>query len=132
MSKFAFTEQGAASFIADLYTLSQPALQLEADAAGDDFQAWIASHFELDSTQLAYLATIDPQWIGQAAADTRHFLENRLPIELHKAVPPAGRSAEGDRGKLLDLDKKNSASYAPGEGTTETEVLSFSISYSES
>lgn len=129
MEKFPFTDQGAADLIAALYQLSNPALQLEANAAGGDFRFWISEHFVLNQDQLDYLDRIDPQWINHAAADTKVFLENRKSILLNKMPKPVQRNENGDRGKLLDLDKKKSASYSEQNGYQENENLLFSISY---
>ncbi|MFN0291949.1 hypothetical protein [Pedobacter helvus] len=131
MEKFPFTDQGAADLIATLYQLSDQDLQLEANTAGSDFSLWISEYFELDQDQLDYLDGVDPQWIGHAAADTKVFLENRKPILLHKMSKPVQKSENGDRGKLLDLDKKQSANYSEQNGYSESEELLFSISYNQ-
>ncbi len=132
MQKFQFNDQGAADLITALYQLSNPALQLEADAAGADFRFWISSHFELGQSQLDYLAGIDEQWISIAAQQTKAFLVERKPIRLHKMPEPSHRNSNGeDRGKLLDLDKKQTASYSEQDGYQQNEELLYAISYSQ-
>jgi hypothetical protein len=44
---------------------------------------------------------------------------------------PVQKSENGDRGKLLDLDKKQSANYSEQNGYSESEELLFSISYNQ-
>ncbi|WP_461789676.1 hypothetical protein [Pedobacter sp.] len=129
MEKFQFTDQGASELIAALYQLSDPALQLEANAAGADFRFWVSEHFELDQDQLDYLNGIDEQWIENAAAETKAFLETRKPIFLHKMPTPAQKGEDGDRGKLLDLDKQQNSSYSEENGYQENEELRYTITY---
>ncbi|WP_461791629.1 hypothetical protein [Pedobacter sp.] len=130
MEKFPFTGQGAKALMTELYQLSDPALQLEANAAGADFRLWIGSHFELDQSQLEYLDGIDETWIAVAAQDTKAFLAARKPIRLQKIPTPASRNHSDDRGKLLDLDKKKTASYSEHEGYQQSEELLYTISHS--
>lgn len=128
MNTFPLTPEGASQLIEELYALPQSELQNEADAAGADFPDWIKSHFDLDQSQQNYLDAIDERWIEAAAEETKHALENRLPITLQKDL--AGKSEEeGDRGKLLDLDKKKQSSFSPANGFSESETLGFTISY---
>lgn len=130
MQKFTFNEQGATDLLASLYALSNADLQLEANAAGADFRLWIIGHFEFTSTQVDFINDIDEQWINQAAFETKIFLEGRKPIKLHKLPSHDLRSDQtGDRGKLLDLDKKQSANYSEAQGYQESEELLYSISY---
>lgn len=131
MEKFPFTDQGASELMATLYQLSNTALKLEADAAGADFRFWVSEHFELSPSQLDYLDGIDEQWVLVAAGQTKEFLEHRKPIVLHKMPAPSSRSGEeGDRGKLLDLDKKQTSSYSEQDGYGTSEELVYSINYS--
>jgi len=116
-----------------LYALSQMDLQVEADAAGADFPLWIKSHFELTTSQITYLDGIDEMWLNDAATETKYFLENRLPISLNKALPPK-RSGDDDdddddRGKLIRLDKTEESSYSEESGYSETETLTYNITY---
>lgn len=129
MNTFPLTPEGASQLIEELYALPQTELQIEADAAGADFPEWVKSHFNLDQSQQNYLDGIDERWIETAASETKHALENRLPITLEK--DPSGKSGEeeGDRGKLLDLDKKKQSSFSPANGFSESETLGFTISY---
>lgn len=129
MNTFPFTNVGAQQLIEELYDLPQPQLQIEADAAGDDFPAWLQSHFDLSPSQVQYLEQIDQAWIDNAAAETKHALENRLPVELNKQENTSGEDEEEDRGKLLDLDKDKKSSFSQENGFIENETLTFTISY---
>lgn len=115
-----------------LYALSQMDLQVEADAAGADFPLWIKSHFELTTSQITYLDQIDEMWLNDASTETKYFLENRLPISLNKVLPPK-RSGDDDddddRGKLIRLEKNEASSYSQQDGYSETETLTYSITY---
>ena len=116
-----------------LYALSQMDLQVEADSAGADFPLWIKSHFELTTSQITYLDQIDEMWLNDASTETKYFLENRLPISLDKALPPShrgnGDDDDDDRGKLIRLDKTEESSYSEENGYSETETLTYSITY---
>ncbi|MFN0293589.1 hypothetical protein [Pedobacter helvus] len=127
MTKFPLTTAGAQDLINELYALPQAELQIEADAAGADFRLWIKNHFELTETQIVYLDGIDQRWIDDAQVETKYFLENRLPIALFK--DQAKNSADGDRGKLLDLDKRSISSFSEQDGFEKAEKLDFTISY---
>ena len=127
MSKFPLTTAGVQDLMNELYALPQSELQLEADAIGADFRLWVKNHFELSETQIVYLDGIDERWVNDAAEATKHFLENRLPIGFFKAQ--AKKSEDGDRGKLLDLDKRSISSFSEEEGYLLSEKLTYTISY---
>lgn len=129
MNKFPLTSEGASELLDELYALPQSDLQTEADAAGNDFPLWTKTHFELDSSQEDYLNNIDPQWIEVAAEETKHALENRLPIVLNKDTTQKSGEEGGDRGKLLDLDKNKKSSFSPEDGFSETGSLTYTITY---
>lgn len=127
MSKFPLTTAGVQDLMNELYALPQSELQLEADAVGADFRLWVKNHFELSETQIVHLDGIDERWVNDAAESTKHFLENRLPIGFFKEQ--AKKSEDGDRGKLLDLDKRNISSFSEEEGYLLSEKLTYTISY---
>lgn len=128
MNKFPLTSEGVTTLTETLYQLPQQDLQDEADAVGDDFGLWIQTHFELTSTQITYLNNIDQGWKNDAASETKYALENRLEINLIKDVSRRGEE-EGDRGKLLDLDKNKQSRYSEDNGFTQSETLTYTISY---
>lgn len=124
---FPLTTAGAQDLLNELYALPDAELQLEADAAGADFRLWTKNHFELSETQITYLDGIDQRWIDDAQVETKYFLENRLPIALFK--DETKKPDEGDRGKLLDLDKRSISSFSEQDGFEKAERLNFTISY---
>jgi hypothetical protein len=126
---FPLTTAGVQELINELYAMSDPELQLEANAIGADFRLWIKSHFELSATQIQYLDQIDERWINDAAVNSKYFLENRLPIAFNKEVLSRAEGVDEDRGKLLDLDKKSNSNYSEEGGYEENETLSYTISY---
>ena len=131
MEKLPLTNAGAEELMIQLYALSQMDLQVEANAAGADFPLWIKSHFELTTSQITYLDQIDELWLDNAATETKYFLENRLPISLNKVLPPkrSGGDDDDDRGKLIRLEKSEASSYSEENGYSETETLTYSITY---
>jgi len=63
--------------------------------------------------------------------DQLFFLTDpELQAKLLKAAPPTSRSQGEDEGKLLDLDKEKKASYAADGDFSESEELTFMITYS--
>jgi hypothetical protein len=131
MEKLPLTNAGVEDLMAQLYALPQVELEVEANAAGADFALWIKEHFELTTSQITYLDNIDEMWLNDAATETKYFLENRLPISLNKVLPPSrkGDEDDDDRGKLLRLDKNETSSYSEENGYSESETLTYSITY---
>jgi hypothetical protein len=127
MEKFPLSTSGLQDLTNELYALSDPALQQQADDIGTDFTSWIVEHFILTESQVTYLREIDQRFIETAASECKYFLQNRLPIHLVKEESSSQRGEqEGeDRGKLLDLDKKAAASFSPdgGFGSSESSHL---------
>lgn len=129
MNTFPLTPQGVTELTATLYGLPQQDLQNEADAVGADFGAWIKSHFDLTASQITYLDNIDQGWKDNAAAETKYALENQLEITLIKDSFSRGEDEGGDRGKLIDLDKKKQSRFSEENGFNENETLTYTISY---
>lgn len=115
-----------------LFALPDADLQLQADAIGNDFKGFISAHFELSTSQISFLDNIDQQFVDTAAAETKQFIERRHLVGLIKEDLNGSRSENGeggDRGKLLDLDKKKVSSFSENEGYQSSQSLNFIITY---
>lgn len=73
----------------ELYALSDPALQLEAESLQSDYQGWIAANFTLTTEQQTYLANLDAQFIEYAAFNSAFAMRNRLSMSLAILNPSA-------------------------------------------
>lgn len=134
MEKVSFTPAGLQALLQQLYALPNTDLEQEALAIAQDFRSWVKAHFTLDQDQEAYLDGVDQQFINQAGQRSSYYVGNRLPVNLIKMARPtttATVAGEEDRGKLLDLDEKNSNVYSPESGYGESSSLTFTISYLE-
>ena len=133
MQKFPFTSEGAAELLDQIFSLPDPQLQAEAQSVASDFRSWVANHFFLSQSQTDFLNQIDSNFVSIAAEETSNFIHQRKMIHLVKPQSnPASNSNDGegsDEGKLLDLDKKKKASYAADGEFTESDELTFTISY---
>lgn len=135
MEKFPFSPDGLTDLLTGLFALPDPELQLQADQIGNNFRVFIAQHFELTTSQLAFLAAMDENFILDASIASKSFVERRLMIGLIKANPPDRKNPgddddkDKDRGKLVDLDKKETSSFSREHGYQHIESLTFIISY---
>ncbi len=131
MEKFPFTQQGLTDLLNTLFAQSDQELQLEADTLKNDFRSWTRDHFILSSSQLNFLDRIDNRFITIAATESSSFFSQRKLIQLVKSERPTQITAgeDPDEGKLLDLDKKETASYAANGEFSESQELTFTISY---
>ncbi|WP_316787781.1 hypothetical protein [Pedobacter frigoris] len=86
MAQQPFTEEGVSLKIAELYDLSDPALQLQADAAKANFRGWLQNQFILDTDQVGYLNNISNDWINDTGGQFSIALSYRLPISLIRPV----------------------------------------------
>lgn len=135
MEKFPFSPQGLTDLQTMLFALPDSELQQQADLIGNDFRAFLAAHFELNPSQLTFLVDMDQDFILDAASSSKSFIERRLMITLLKAEPPVLKNPEDnddppkDRGKLVDLDKKETSSFSREYGYQHEETLTFKISY---
>lgn len=132
MEKFPFSPDGLTDLLTGFFALPDPDLQLKADQIGNHFRTFIAEHFELSTSQLLFLANMDENFISDAASSSKSFVERRLMIGLIKANPPENKNPgddDKDRGKLVDLDKKETSSFSRENGYQHSESLTFIISY---
>ncbi|MCX3265635.1 hypothetical protein [Pedobacter agri] len=131
MEKLPFSPQGVQDLLSQIYALPQAQLRQEAAAASANFRLWLSENFELTTTQLAYLESIDNAFIAIAAAEVNFFITGRLPIILIKEEQPlvTGKDEPGDRGKLIDLDKVQKGRFSSEDGYSLAYSLIFKISY---
>ena len=132
MEKFPFSPTGLNDLLTGLFALEDQELQQQADQVGNNFRTFVAEHFELSASQLLFLAAMDENFISDAASSSKSFVERRLMIGLIKANPPENRNPgddDKDRGKLVDLDKKETSSFSRENGFQYSESLTFIISY---
>lgn len=135
MEKFPFSPQGLTDLQTMLFALPDPALQEQADEIGNNFKAYLITHFEFSLSQLAYLEAMDENFIADASLQSKSFVERRLKIGLIKQDPPVLKNPGDnddppkDRGKLVDLDKKEKSSFSREHGYQHEESLTFIISY---
>lgn len=133
MEKFPFSPDGLTDLLNGLFALPDPELQLKAAQIGNHFRTFIAEHFQLSTHQLLFLANMDENFIQDASSSSKSFVERRLMIGLIKANPPdrknPGDDDDKDRGKLVDLDKKETSSFSREQGYQHIESLTFIISY---
>ncbi|WP_316762049.1 hypothetical protein [Pedobacter aquatilis] len=131
MEKLPFSPQGVQDLLSQIYALPQAQLQQEAAAASANFRLWLSENFELTTSQLAYLNSIDNAFIAIAAAEVSFFIAGRLPIILIKEEKPlvTEKGEPGDRGKLIDLDKGKKGRFSSEDGYSLAYSLIFTISY---
>lgn len=83
------TPSGVQLKLDELYALSDPALQLEAESLQSDYQGWIAANFTLTTEQQTYLANLDAQFIEYVAFNSAFAMRNRLSMSLAILNPSA-------------------------------------------
>ena len=83
------TPSGVQLKMDELYALSDPALQLEAESLQSDYQGWIAANFTLTTEQQTYLANLDALFIEYAAFNSAFAMRNRLSMSLAILNPSA-------------------------------------------
>lgn len=84
MQKQPFTNVGFINQQTVLYALPNEQLFLVADDIALNFKQWMNEHFELDSTQVQFLANLDNRAIHFLATQTNIAVANRLQITLEK------------------------------------------------
>lgn len=124
MNKFDFTPEGVQALVTSLYALPDTELQPIADAAEEDFAAWLRQYFNLTTSQDAFLDALSPDYIADSGADTRFALMHRLPITLAKPEP-SGMQPRTDK---YIRRKKNTTGTANANGDyTVTGDLAYEI-----
>ncbi|UOE51330.1 hypothetical protein MTO98_09590 [Mucilaginibacter sp. SMC90] len=94
MAKQNFTADGVKAKTAELYALSDAALQAEVASMRADFRSWLSNNFVFTTDQATYLKAIDSRFLSDAGAATAAAAGSRLPIQLQVPVPPGGYSSK--------------------------------------
>lgn len=124
MEKFDFTSEGASALIAALYALPDAALQQEANHVNADFAGWLISKFELEPSQIAYLAGMSATLLSFMASQISFAMRHRLKLAL---VKPLQRSTRDT--KLIETKTKiDAGGDGDGSENAEGEVI-VEISY---
>lgn len=84
MEKQPFTNVGFTNLQAVLYALPNEQLFIVADSIDLNFKQWMNDHFELEVTQVQFLASLDNRSIQFLGSQTSIAVANRLPITLQK------------------------------------------------
>lgn len=127
MKKVPLTPLGVQQLLSQLYALSDPELQQEAQQAGNDFKAWISSHFELAPHQAAYLDSLPEAFVSVVSEKTNFYLVTRKPISLKQSFAQNDLAKDEPielPGKYLQIFEESSTIYVPvegGEGAVFTE-----------
>lgn len=111
----------------ELYALSDPALQLEAEALQSDYQGWIAANFTLTTEQQTYLANLDAQFIEYAAFNSAFAMRNRMPMALAVLNPSA--SSKSAASKLVRTNNSMIVTQDPIGGITVTGSFDYEFEY---
>jgi len=125
MSKFPFTNDGAADLFAALYQLPDEVLQEEIILVQQNFKEWVANHFILSTDQESYLNNLPATFTQSAGALTALAMSNRLPVMLNK---PDESAPTLRKGKLVDTKNSITTQYEDGTATASGEVV-FNITY---
>lgn len=124
MQKVPFTPLGLQTLLQQLYTLSDPALELEVQAFEIDSREWLMRHFDFDEQQLQYLEQMSDAFLDIIVGESAYFLINRLPMALMQ------EKKDEDVGKLFEVSRTERNIYAAGSGIKKVQTLIFTISYS--
>ncbi|SEL41601.1 hypothetical protein [Parapedobacter koreensis] len=124
MGKFEFSQAGLQELLMQLYALSDSELEVVADSAATDFTGWVLNYFELSPSQVAFLQSLNPQFIVASGVDTAVVLRHRLPINL---IKPESAAVRPQTDKLIRRES-NLEETSTGSGTvTASGVLTFEI-----
>jgi len=121
------TPSGVQLKLDELYALSDPALQLEAEALQSDYQGWIAANFSLTPEQQTYLANLDAQFIEYAAFNSAFAMRNRMPMALAVLNPSA--SSKSAASKLVRTNNSMIVTQDPIGGITVTGSFDYEFEY---
>lgn len=85
-----FNPAGFSAKLAELYALSDSALEVQADSIQSDLRSWVTSNFTLTTAQSSYLTGIDDRWIDYNANLISFAVANRLGGSLTQSGDPSG------------------------------------------
>lgn len=124
MPKQPMTPAGVQSKLAELYSLSQTALQTEALTVQDFFKQWIKANFTLTIEQDEYLENLGDQIAAYFGSQCSICFSNKLPIDLLYPAPPTGEYRKWT-GSSNTLAVKSEGKEKP----TATGSLTFEFTY---
>lgn len=84
MKKFPFSNAGFQALQQELYALNDVDLQVVANTVASQFNNWMSQNFELTSSQVDYIESLNPKMTTLLASQTAMAMVNRLPINLIK------------------------------------------------
>lgn len=119
-----FSQTGVDQKLTELYSLSDPLLQEQADSIKSDFRSWLTDAFDFSPEQLSYLNGMDLAWLDQAGANAAQGIIYRLPVILYPPEPEPPHSS-----KYVRTTNNVVISYNTGTGTTATGSITFRIEY---
>lgn len=128
MAKYALSEAGVASKLAEVYGLSDPAREAEAAAIKADFKGWLDDNFNLTGPQATYIAGMNEDacdWYGSLCS---LCFMHELDIDIVYPSPPPGAI-----GKWVESEDKTVVkNHPPGGGVggwLVTGSVTFTIGY---
>lgn len=89
MEKQPFTPQGVEQKTAELYALSDSQLKTQADLVRANLRTWVKDNFILNAGQVAYLDSMDNDWIIYTGNECGFAMVHRLAIILVNLDPPS-------------------------------------------
>lgn len=127
--KQAFTPEGAATVLANLYNLSDHALKIEALVFTHDLKMWLREHFALNTHQELYLEQLNESATDFYAQLGGFALSNRLPITLDVAPLATEPPPKDEQGKIVyTLTSLGTAANGEGKSVAAGE-LTYCIRY---
>lgn len=142
MKKQPFDSAGVQALQQELYALTDPLLQAEAEEARTDFIPWLMRHFAFTPSQVSYMGTMDAEFSDIAAELVAFHIGHRYPIDLTvSGSPDSGDDDDDDnddddddddggpRGKLILFNQSRQASHNRTNGTLSVGYLQVLISY---
>lgn len=128
MEKNEFSPEGLSELLGQLYALPDVHLQYEAAALIANFRDWLSRNFNFSDQQLVFLNDLNDEFVAVAAIKSSYFIQNRLPIYLHKASRDiAARGESQDKVVIVHEDTKGK--YSADKGFSKNEELNFAIEY---
>ena len=114
MTKYPFTTAGFEDLQTALYALTDPELNVQAQLILMDFNDWMEANFDLSTSQITFLESINPETRLFTAFQTSYAVRNRLPVNLIKPLQRTEDPVDDD-GKLI-RPKSKLISTSDGNG----------------
>ena len=128
MPKQPFTPAGVELKIDELYALSDPLLEEQAEAAKSDFPTWLSDNFSFTDPQSDYLGDIATEFTTALGYQFSVALGNRLPITL---MEPFIIDPDDYSSKILKTEENPTLIYNSVTGLAATGQLVVSIMLSD-